>query len=319
VLSDFGSHCLSAAFLGERPTFALADGTVRRPGAEVECIPVHAASSLAAAPVAGDALLTSGEDGRVCRIDASGAAREVGAVPRKWITSIGESRGRLAWASGKTVWLQSPEGARQLQHARGVKGIAFSRDGSRLAVAQQDAVSVHDTEAAGAPLELAWNDIHLASTFSPDGRFLVIASQNCFLHGWRLADRKHFRMLGYQGRVADWAWDATGALLATSGASAAIVWPFDGGDGPMTRSAVEVGARAGRTVTAVAWRPATQLLAIGWDDGAVHLASMDEPPSSRPLRESGRAAITSVAWNAGGTRLAFGSAAGECGAMAVDA
>ena len=319
MLSDFGSHCLSAAFLGERPAFALADGTVRRPGAEVECIPVHAASSLAAARVAGDALLTSGEDGRVCRIDASGAAREVGAVPRKWITSIGESRGRLAWASGKTVWLQSPDGARQLQHARGVKGIAFSRDGSRLAVAQQDAVSVHDTEAAGAPLELAWNDIHLASTFSPDGRFLVIASQNCFLHGWRLADRKHFRMLGYPGRVADWAWDATGALLATSGASAAIVWPFDGGDGPMTRSAVEVGARAGRTVTAVAWQPATRRLAIGYDDGRVQLASVDDPQAARTVREGGRAAITAIAWNGDGTDLAFGSATGECGAMAVDA
>jgi WD40 repeat protein len=318
VLSDFQSHCLSATFIGERPAFALADGTVRRPGAAIECIAVHAASSLAAAPVAGEALLTSGEDGRVCRIDASGAAREVGAVPRKWITSIGESRGRRAWASGKTVWLQSPEGARQLQHARGVKGIAFSRDGSRLAVAQQDAVSVHDTEAAGTPLELAWNDIHLASTFSPDGRFLVIASQSCFLHGWRLADRKHFRMLGYPGRVADWCWDASGMLLATSGAPAAIVWPFDGDDGPMTRGAFEIAPRVGRTVTAVAWRPATRWLAVGYDDGCVQLASFDEPDALRPVRASGRAPITSVGWNANGRTLAFGSAAGECGAIAVD-
>jgi hypothetical protein len=176
-------------------------------------------------------LLTSGEDGRVCRIEASGASHEVGTVPRKWITSVGERRGRLAFASGKTVWLHAPEGARQLQHARGVKGISFSADGSRLAVAQQDSVSVHDTAAAGAPLELAWNDIHHASTFSPDGRFLVIASQNCFLHGWRLADRKHFRMLGYPGRIADWSWrvgfDDAGALVtldvATEGGGPADV------------------------------------------------------------------------------------------------
>jgi WD40 repeat protein len=320
VLSDFGSHCLAAAFVGERPAFALADGTVRRMGAEVDCIRVHAESSLAAMWIAGEAaLLTSGEDGRVCRVGARGEAREVGTVPRKWITAIGESRGRLAYASGKTVWLHSAGAARQLVHPRNVKGIAFSRDGGRLAVAQQDAVCVHDTDAAGAPIELAWNDIHVASTFSPDGRFLVIASQNCFLHGWRLADRKHFRMLGYSGRIGDWSWSSDGTLLATAGASAAIVWPFDGDDGPMTRSAVEVAPRDGRKVSAVAWRPDARLLAIGGDDGSIELASLDDPQAAASLRDRGRAAITSIVWNADGTRLAFGSAAGECGAVEVDA
>ncbi|MEO5883125.1 MAG: WD40 repeat domain-containing protein [Caldimonas sp.] len=320
MLSEFRSHCLSAAFIGGRPSFALADGTVRRIGADVDCLQVHAAASLAAVRVAGeDALLTSGEDGRVCRTEASGASREVGAVPRKWITAVGQSEGRLAYASGKSVWLQSAQGARQLQHRRGVKGIAFTRDGARLAVAQQDCVSVHDTESAGEPLELEWNDIHLASTFSPDGRFLVVASQNCFLHGWRLADRKHFRMLGYQGRVDDWAWSADGALLATAGAAAAIVWPFEGEDGPMTCNAIEIAPRALQRVTAVAWRPDTGQLAIGYDDGCVQLGAVADPSAARSLRESGRAAITSIAWNASGGSLALGSSAGECGVIEVGA
>lgn len=321
MLSEFRSHCLSATFIGGQPAFALADGTVRRIGAEVDCICVHAAASLAAVPVAGeDAMLTSGEDGRVCRIESNGDQREVGAVPRKWVTAVGANRGRVAWAAGKTVWLSGADGARQLQHPRGVKGISFSHDGARLAVAQQDGVSVHDTAAAAAPLELAWNDIHTASTFSPDGRFLVVAAQNAFLHGWRLADRKHFRMLGYQARVEDWAWSEDGLLLATSGASAAIVWPFDGDDGPMTRSATELAARAGRTVSAVAWRPGRRQLALGWDDGSVQVADLDDPQApARPLREAGRASITSVAWDASGARLAFGSTAGECGVAAADA
>ena len=318
MLSEFQSHCLSAGFIGGLPSFALADGTVRRMGTEVDCLRVHAAASLAAVPVADEeALLTSGEDGRVCRTEASGGAREVGAVPRKWITAVGQSRGRLAYAAGKTVWLQSAGEIRQLQHRRGVKGIAFAADGARLAVAQQDCVSVHDTGSAGEPLELQWNGIHTALTFSPDGRFLVVASQNCFLHGWRLSDLQHFRMLGYQARVDCWAWSPDGALLATSGASAAIVWPFDGDGGPMTRDAIEVAPRATRTVTAVAWRPRTRLLAIGYDDGVMQLASAEEPLSARTLRESGRAAVTSMAWNPEGTGLAFGSAAGECGVIEV--
>jgi WD40 repeat protein len=153
---------------------------------------------------------------------------------------------------------------------------------------------------------------------TPDGRFLVAAAQGSFLHGWRLADRQHFRMLGYQGRVDDWAWSPDGASLATAGAAAAIVWPFAGDDGPMTQSAVEVAPRAERTVTAVAWRPATRQLAVGYDDGAVRLASAAEPLAAQPVRAGGRSAITSIAWARGGDRLAFGSAAGECGAVAVD-
>jgi WD40 repeat protein len=275
---------------------------------------------LAAASVADEgALLTSGEDGRVCRTEASGPAREVGAVPRKWITAIGQRKGRVAYASGKTVWLQSPLGDRQLAHRRSVKGIAFAADGARLAVAQQDCVTVHETDTAGEPLELASNDIHNASTFSPDGRFLLVASQNSFLHGWRLSDRKHFRMLGYAGRVENWAWSSDGALLATSGASAAIVWPFDGDDGPMSRNAIEVASRPQSLVTAVAWRPASRLIAIGHADGVVQLASAERPLSVRSLREGGRAAITAIAWSSCGASLAFGSAAGECGVVDVDA
>ena len=316
MLSEFGSHCLVAAFIGERPSFALVDGTVRRLGAEADVIRVHHAPSLAAAPIVGeDALLSGGEDGRVCRTEASGESREIGSVPRKWITSVVESRGRVAYASGKTVWVQSPEGARQLQHRRSVKGIAFANDGARLAVAQQDGVTVHDTATAGEPLELPSNDIHHASTFSPDGRFLVVASQNSSLHGWRLADRKHFRMLGYAGKVDDWAWASGGEWLATSGAAAAIVWPFDGEGGPMHRDAVEVAPRGQSVVTAVAWRPETTTLAIGYRDGAVQVAAIDDPSSVRLLRPGGRAAITSVAWNGVGDRVAFGSGAGECGVL----
>lgn len=316
MLSEFQSHCLAAAFIGELPAFALADGTVRRLGAAVDCVRVHATPSLAAAPVAGEeAFVTSGEDGRVCRTDSSGEALELGCVPRKWITSVGQCRGQLAYASGKTVWLQSSHGSRQLPQRRNVKGIAFTRDGARLAVAQQDSVSVYETAGEREPLELQWNDIHHAATFSPDGRFLVVASQNSFLHGWRLADGKHFRMLGYQGRVDGWAWSSSGTLLATTGAAAAIVWPFDGEDGPMARSAVEVGARPQGVVTAVDWRRDTLTLAIGHADGAVQVASAEDPAAARMLRAGGGAVITALAWNQRGDSIAFGSADGRCGLL----
>jgi len=103
VLNDFGSHCLAATFVGGRPAFALADGTVRRIGgeAEADCVRVHADASLAAARVAGDdALLTSGEDGRVCRLGASGEARSTTHLPQGPLSSTGGMGRRLPSKTG---------------------------------------------------------------------------------------------------------------------------------------------------------------------------------------------------------------------------
>ena len=317
---EFGSHCVAATFVGGVPVFALADGTVRRLLAQEENIRAHAAL-LAAQRIDGeDALLTCGEDGRVCRTLPGGGLQEMALVPRKWITSVAQTAGRLAYASGKNVWLHATDGVRQIAAKRNVKGIAFAPDGARLAVAQQDSIAIHGTAAdARDPLELMWNDIHHACTFSPDGRFLLVASQDSFLHGWRLEDRQHFRMLGYVARVTDWAWSPDGNSLATSGAAAAIVWPFVGDAGAMGRSATEVAPREDATVSAVAWHPGSTLLAIGWSDGAVQCASIEEPEAPRTLRRKGRAHVTSLSCHPDGHAIAFGSAAGECGVLEVGA
>jgi WD40 repeat protein len=319
---EFGSHCVAATFIGGVPAFALADGTLRRLHAQEECIRAHAAL-LAAQRIDGeDALLTSGEDGRVCRTLPGGGLQEMALVPRKWITSVAQTAGQLAYASGRNVWLHTADGVRLIAAKRNVKGIAFAPDGARLAVAQQGSIVIHRTVAdadARDVLELMWSDIHHACTFSPDGRFLLVASQESFLHGWRLEDRQHFRMLGYAARVTDWAWSPDGKSLATSGAAAAIVWPFAGDSGAIGRSARELARRDDATVSAVAWHPRSALLAIGWSDGAVQCASVEEPEAPRTLRKKGRAHVTSLSFHPDGQAIAFGSAEGECGVLEVGA
>jgi WD40 repeat protein len=316
---EFGSHCIAATFIGGVPAFALADGTLRRLHAEEECIRAHAAL-LAAQRIEGeDALLTSGEDGRVCRTLPGGGLEEMAVLPRKWITSVAQTAGRLAYASGKNVWLHTAAGVRVIAARRNVRGIAFAPDGARLAVAQQDSIALHCTAAERDPLELMWNDIHHACLFSPDGRFLLVASQESFLHGWRLEDRQHFRMLGYAARVTDWAWSPDGNSLATSGAAAAIVWPFSGDSGAMGRSAAELARRDDATVSAVAWHPRSTWLAIGWSDGAVQCACAEEPEARLTLRPRGRAQVTSLSFHPNGNAVAFGSAEGECGVLEAGA
>jgi WD40 repeat protein len=317
ALLELGSHCTAALFAGDSPLFALADGTVHRWTGTDQSARAHSAL-LAAVPAAdGAALLTSGEDGRVCRTDGSGEPHEVAAVPRKWIGCVASgARGALAFAAGRSVWVQQGcDGLKELQHPRSVAGIAFAPDGSRVAVSRYNGVTIHTIAGSDPPVELEWKGIYAGVGFSPDGQFLIAAMQENLLHGWHLADRRHFRMTGYPARVKDWSWSANGRWLATSGAGAAVVWPFDGPAGPMGRVALELGSLRGEAlVTAVACHPVQDAVAIGYSDGALAVAAIDADEQCI-VRESGRGAISSISWHNEGARLAFGTELGECGIL----
>ena len=319
ILLELGSYCTAALFVGDVPLFALADGTMHRCVDGDHSARAHSALLAAAATADGQALLTSGDDGRICRTDGFGQPVELAAVPRKWIGCVASSSlGPFAFAAGRSLWLQDKSSPpRELQHPRSIAAIAFSPDGARIAVARYNGVTIHSAVQENEPVELEWRGIYTGLTFSLDGRFLLAAMQENLLHGWCVEDGRHFRMKGYPTKVKNWAWSADGRRLATSGASAAIVWPFDGLDGPMGKTALEVSASRGEAlVTAVAYHPLHEVLAIGYSDGALVVAEIDADDEAL-VRESGRGALTSVAWHDGGERLAFGSEFGECAVVDV--
>jgi len=322
TIHDLGSHCGAALFAGDIPLFALADGTVHRWGEARRSTRAHSAMLAAAATPDRTALLTSGEDGRVCRTDHSGEPVEIAAVPRKWIGCVASSRSRdIAYAAGRSVWVSGESGPpREMQHVRNVAGIGFSPNGTHIAVARYGGITVHAVNGDAPPVELEWKGIYAGLSFSPDGRFLLAFMQDEVLHGWRLPhaseDARHFRMTGYPSRIKDWSWSAGGHWLATSGAGSAIVWPFEGPDGPMGSTALEIGTPREAMVSAVAFHPSRAAVAIGYANGALAVASIDGA-DEQPLRTAGRGAITALCWHAGGTRIAFGSDVGECGVTDV--
>jgi WD40 repeat protein len=328
AVRDLGSQCTAALFAGDALLFALADGTVHHWAEEdrytqTRGTRTHSALLSAIATPDRTALLTTGEDGRVCRTDRSGEPMEVAAVARKWVNCVAASpQGHVAFATGRSVWLQDPTGGlRELQHPRNVAGIGFSPDGACVAVARYGGITLHTVAGDAAPAELEWKGIYADLGFSPDGNFLLAFMQDETLHGWRLAaagrEAKHFRMTGYLARIRDWSWSRDGRWLATSGAPAAVLWPFDGPDGPMGSTALEVGKpRGDALVSAVACHPSQPAVAIGYTDGALAVASIDTQ-EEHTLRPAGRGAVTSLAWHAGGARLAFGSGLGECGVLEV--
>jgi WD40 repeat protein len=317
---DLDAHCVAAAFIGEVPFFALADGSVHRLDHGHKSEQVHDGLLTAVIDPAKPRLLTGGEDGKVSAIGRDGVAETLAEIGRKWVTSIAPGpQGAIAFGSGRNTYVRFADGRlKEFAHPRSVEGVAFSPKGMRFGVARYNGVTLHFPAAAGKPVELEWAGAHNAITFSPDGNFVVTAMQENALHGWKLADGKHMRMSGYPSKVKSLSWSAKGKWLASSGAPAAVVWPFQGKDGPMGKAPLELGTRGNVMVTSVACHPTDEIVAIGYQDGMV-LAARFADAKEVLLRRPGEGAISSMMWDAEGRRLAFGSESGDCGVVDISA
>jgi WD40 repeat protein len=266
----------------------------------------------------GARLVTGGDDGRVMALDASGAATLVAADDRRrWIDHVALGRdGAVAWSAGREAFVRPRKGdTRRLAVASTVGGIAFAPKGLRLAIAHYDGVTLWFPNAQAAPEQLAWKGSHVGVIFSPDGRFLLSAMQEPALHGWRLADGKHMRMTGYSAKVRAMDWTADGTALATSGASQLVLWPFHSRDGPMGKEP-RLLAPAEPRVCAVACHPGQPVVATGYEDGMAMLIRLEDGAEILAKRPGG-GAISALAWNRTGTRLAFGTEEGEAGLIAL--
>jgi WD40 repeat protein len=302
--------------------FALGDGSVRfESGARVDA---HDGAILCAAPhPGGEGLLTGGDDGQVIWTRASGAA-PLAAVQGRWIDSLAASAasGLIGFGAGRELHVRDiadPAFSRVFLHEKSVADVAFDSKGRRIAVATYGgAVLWYARIAEQKPVQLKWAGSHIAVVFSPDGRFLMSAMQENQLHGWRLADAKDLKMGGYPAKVKSLVFLAKGALLATSGAPGAVVWPFSGANGPMGKEAAEIGFDESALVTRVAGSPDRTILAAGLDDGRVWASDLTSRRLETLKAEKG-AAITALAVSADGARLAWGDEQGQAGAVDLPA
>ncbi|WP_113447664.1 WD40 repeat domain-containing protein [Rhizobium cremeum] len=321
---DLEGHVVTSAFLGDIPVFATAAGTIHRLDGGEKVTEAHQGLLACVKDVSNQTLVTGGEDGKVLRIAHDGSVSELAHVPRKWISVVAAGpQGAVGYSYGKVAHVRLADGTtKDFTEERTVEGIDFAPKGMRIAVARYNGVTLHWVGTSGAPVDLEWKGAHTGVTFSPDGRFVVTMMQENALHGWKLDgkanDTRHMRMTGYPAKVKSLSWSVKGKWLASSGAPAAIVWPFSGKDGPMGKAPLELGTRANIMVSQVAFHPAEEVLAIGFVDGmiiAVRIADGKEALLRRP----GKGAITSMGWSANGKLLAFASDAGDCGVIDITA
>jgi len=311
-----GAHATGAAWAGDAPVFALGDGTVRIVGDTAEEVTqAHDGACLALALESdGRSVVTGGDDGRLVRTRPSAGASPIAEMPGKWIDRVAAGpSGALAWASGRRALARAGGTERVFEAPSGIGGLAFAPKGLRVALAHYGGATLHWLGAGGEPLLLPWKGSHGLVTFSPDGRFLVTAMQENALHGWRLAERQDMRMGGYPAKIRSMSWSAKGRWLATSGAEAAILWPFQGKDGPMGKSARELGVRP-QISTCVACHPKLDVVAVGYQDGLVMLIRIEDGAEVVAAKPGG-GAVTALAWAASGDRLAFGTEEGRLGVM----
>ncbi|MCE1238178.1 MAG: WD40 repeat domain-containing protein [Hyphomicrobiales bacterium] len=315
----FDVYVVACGFLGEAAVFALGDGALRVVLGEMDLtVQAHDGGLLAARFAAdGRSILTSGDDGRVVRTDAMGAAETLFEKKGKWLDQLAEGpQGAIATAAGRTAWVRLADGTvKEFAHDKAVGGVAFLPKGLRLAVATTDKAMLHWVNASGAPVDLPWKGAHTGVTASPDGRFLVTTMQEPALHGWRIDDMKHMRMTGYPQKVKSISWSAKGRFLATAGANAAILWPFFSKDGPMGKAPLELGPRD-RIVSAVACHPSEDVVAIGFDDGMIMAVRFGDSAEVL-LRQADGAPISALAWDAAGVRIAFGAESGAAGVVDI--
>ena len=316
---SFDAFVTSALFQKDGTAlFALGDGTVRFEGGESVAAHPDATILCATAHPSGEGVVSGGDDGRLVWTKADGAV-ELAALTGRWIDAVADSAesGLIAFAAGKTVEALDAKDSlfrRSFPHERSVAGLAFDPKGRKLACATYGGCTVWFARIAEQkPQMFKWAGSHIAATWSPDGKFLISAMQENMLHGWRVADAKDMRMSGYAAKPRSIAFLSKGALMATSGASGAVVWPFRGNNGPMGEQAAEIGHRDGALVTQVATVPGGSRMAVGTSDGRVWYADVDGTRQVE-IREGG-ASVSALALSPKGDRLAWGDEAGEAGVV----
>ena len=308
-----GAEVVAATFVGGAPALALADGAILigEPD-EQKRILAHPDGAILTAVSDGKTLLSGGDDGRVVAIGADAVARMIADQKGRWIDALALRGGSFAWSVGKQVSARDETGAvRTWSAPTTARGLAFQPKGYRLAVTHYNGVSLWFPKVEGLPQTLEWKGAHLDATFSPDGRFLVSSMQENALHGWRLVDLRNMRMTGYPGKTRSMSWSHDSAWLATSGAEAAIVWPFKDKDGPMGKAPRECGVREAR-VTKVAFHPRALVVAVGYADGLLLLCRLADAAEIL-VRAPGGGPVSALGWDAAGARLIFGLESGEAG------
>jgi WD40 repeat protein len=308
-----GEYVLAAGWQRDMPLLLQSDGVILRGDERIETN-----SEALCGQIRDGQMLLGSYDGKVRLLGLNGKLAVVGDVAGKWIDAVAlHNDGSLAFSAARRVVFRDAKGREKaIALESSTQGLAFRNKGLQLAIAQNGGALLWmpGTEAPAERLE--WKGSHLDILWSPDGRFVVTSMQENQLHGWRMPEKAHMRMSGYPAKTRSFSWSGDGNWLATSGAEAAIIWPFASKEGPMGKPPRECGVRP-KKVTAVAFHPKALVLALGYEDGFMMLCRLTDGSELLVRNVTDGGAITALCWHATGGRLLFGAADGAAGILSL--
>lgn len=317
-----GAGATSVHWIGREALFTLSDGTVFTSGRDGDTrrIATHDGVILSAAlHPDGKRLVTGGDDGAIKAISPSGEITTLGEV-RKWVDHLASNAASGVFVAGvgkDAIVFKGDKESHRFPHPSTIGGIALDGKGRRLAVSHYGGVTLRLVLAADDKGNaLKWAGSHLAVSQSPEGEYVITGMQENALHGWRMPEKTDLRMDGYPTKTRSFSWDKRGRWLATSGANAAIVWPFVGKLGPQGKPPLQPGERGDALVTAVAFHPTEEVLAIGYSDGAAILVRLADSLGME-LDEAGEGAVSALAWSSDGSQIALADEAGRGAVISV--
>ncbi|MEM9584658.1 MAG: WD40 repeat domain-containing protein [Pseudomonadota bacterium] len=309
----FGVPVTGAVSVGDAVAVSFGDGMLRvfRSDQKPQELTLHEGVILCLAADGDAHVLTGGDDGRFLRTSLQGGVEQLAHFGTRWVDCVAASRGHIACSSGKEahVWAFGQSKATVFEHASTVGGLAFDAKGKRLAVSYYGGATVWAREKRWKSSKLFWKGFHGDSCFSPDGKYLVTCMQENALHAWRLRDKGDFAMPGYPAKIKSLAWVGETPHLVTSGADEAIAWPFDGKNGPLGRKPVCVAFNEEELVTCVHPLPEQEAVFVGFQDGAVQLADLDETKAAVVISGSTGSEVTQIV--VAGLHILVGDACGN--------
>jgi WD40 repeat protein len=208
---------------------------------------------------------TAGHDGLVKVWDGNtGQQLSAFEAGGSWVAKAVYSpcRNVLATAAGRHLKLWDEQGEtfyESSEHSSTIADVGWNPDGSGVAVAAYNGVTLHVPGKQRQPRKYTWKGSSLMLAWSPDAKYLATGEQDSTVHFWNVKSGEDAQMSGFATKVLELSWDSSGRWLATGGSATICLWDCRG-KGPAGRMPRQHTGHSNK-LTQLAFQPDGKLLA----------------------------------------------------------